>query len=117
MRESLLTEDEILCHRYQIFQVGCDTSFELMKICSSRGFQVMTSNCLQLPYRDSVFDAAVCIAVIHHLATEVSALSFYAITLFYENFNNENFSIPYLHTTICYFMYKRIFLVLPLAFL
>ncbi|KAG7166526.1 alkylated DNA repair protein alkB homolog 8-like [Homarus americanus] len=57
-------------HNRQVFQVGCDTSSELMKICYARGFEVLTSNCLQLPYRDSLFDAAVCIAVIHHLATE-----------------------------------------------
>lgn len=57
-------------HNKQVFQVGCDTSFELMKICNARGFEVLTCNCLKLPYRDSLFDAAVCIAVIHHLATE-----------------------------------------------
>ncbi|KAK8389723.1 hypothetical protein O3P69_009013 [Scylla paramamosain] len=62
-------------HNKQVFQVGCDTSFELMKICNNQGFEVLTSNCLQLPYRDSVFDAAVCIAVIHHLATEKRRLA------------------------------------------
>ncbi|XP_050705600.1 alkylated DNA repair protein alkB homolog 8-like isoform X2 [Eriocheir sinensis] len=57
-------------HNKQVFQAGCDTSFELMKICNGRGFEVLTCNCLHLPYRDSIFDAVVCIAVIHHLATE-----------------------------------------------
>lgn len=62
-------------HNKQVFQVGCDTSFELMKICNNQGHEVLTSNCLQLPYRDSVFDAVVCIAVIHHLATEKRRLA------------------------------------------
>ncbi|KAG0722537.1 Alkylated DNA repair protein alkB 8 [Chionoecetes opilio] len=57
-------------HNKRVLQMGCDTSFELMKICNTRGFEVLTCNCLQLPYRDYVFDATVCIAVIHHLATE-----------------------------------------------
>ncbi|KAK4305059.1 hypothetical protein Pmani_023049 [Petrolisthes manimaculis] len=57
-------------HNKQVFQIGCDTSTELMKICNTRGFEVLTCNCLHLPYRDAVFDAAVCIAVIHHLSTE-----------------------------------------------
>lgn len=60
------------------FQAGCDTSFELMKICNTRGFEVLTCNCLHLPYRDSIFDAVVCIAVIHHLATEVRVLFYYS---------------------------------------
>lgn len=52
-------------------QMGCDTSYELVKICNTRGFEVLTSNCLQLPFRDSTFDAVICIAVIHHLASVV----------------------------------------------
>ncbi|XP_063607827.1 alkylated DNA repair protein alkB homolog 8-like [Penaeus indicus] len=58
-----------LGHNEKIFQMGCDTSYELVKICNTRGFEVLTSNCLQLPFRDSTFDAVICIAVIHHLAT------------------------------------------------
>ncbi|XP_045603225.1 alkylated DNA repair protein alkB homolog 8 isoform X2 [Procambarus clarkii] len=57
-------------HNNQLFQIGCDTSSELMKICNTRGFEVLTCNCLQLPFRDYLFDAVVCVAVIHHLATE-----------------------------------------------
>ncbi|KAK7071547.1 Alkylated DNA repair protein alkB 8, partial [Halocaridina rubra] len=50
--------------------IGCDTSFELLKICRNRSFEALQCNCLQLPYRSCVFDAAICIAVIHHLASE-----------------------------------------------
>lgn len=64
-----------LGHNNALLQIGCDTSLELMKICNTRGFEVLTCNCLQLPFRDCLFDAAVCIAVIHHLATEERRLA------------------------------------------
>lgn len=64
-----------LGHNEKIFQMGCDTSYELVKICNTRGFEVLTSNCLQLPFRDSTFDAVICIAVIHHLASEERRLA------------------------------------------
>ncbi|XP_068215347.1 alkylated DNA repair protein alkB homolog 8 [Palaemon carinicauda] len=59
-----------LGHNKSIFELGCDTSVELTKICKDRNFEVLNCNCLQLPYRSSLFDAAICIAVIHHLASE-----------------------------------------------
>lgn len=51
-------------------QMGCDRSSGLAEICRKREFQVQISNCLSLPYRDNLFDAAISIAVIHHLSTE-----------------------------------------------
>lgn len=59
-----------LGHNKSIFESGCDTSIELTRICKDRGFEVLNCNCLQLPYRSSLFDAVICIAVIHHLASE-----------------------------------------------
>ncbi|KAJ8675399.1 hypothetical protein QAD02_011185 [Eretmocerus hayati] len=51
------------------FRIGCDRSFGLAEICQTRGFQVVLADCLQLPYKSNTFDAALCIAVIHHLST------------------------------------------------
>ncbi|XP_017753532.1 PREDICTED: alkylated DNA repair protein alkB homolog 8 [Eufriesea mexicana] len=52
-----------------IFKVGCDRSYNLMKICRSKNFEVFLSDCLYLPYKDNSLDAIICIAVIHHLST------------------------------------------------
>ncbi|XP_076233669.1 tRNA (carboxymethyluridine(34)-5-O)-methyltransferase ALKBH8 [Calliopsis andreniformis] len=52
-----------------IFKVGCDRSQNLIKICHSKGFEVFLSDCLYLPYKDESIDAAISIAVIHHLST------------------------------------------------
>lgn len=50
--------------------IGSDICPELVSIARSRGHEVAVLDCLHLPYRDSVFDAAICIAVVHHLSTE-----------------------------------------------
>ena len=52
-----------------VFKVGCDRSEKLMKICREKGFEGFLSDCLYLPYRDNSLDAAISIAVIHHLST------------------------------------------------
>ncbi|XP_078043753.1 tRNA (carboxymethyluridine(34)-5-O)-methyltransferase alkbh8 [Augochlora pura] len=52
-----------------IFKVGCDRSQNLMKICYKKKFEVFLSDCLHLPYRNNSIDAAISIAVIHHLST------------------------------------------------
>lgn len=41
-----------------------------MDICHKRGFEVLQCDCLYLPYRDDSVDAAISIAVIHHLSTQ-----------------------------------------------
>ncbi|XP_015434660.1 PREDICTED: alkylated DNA repair protein alkB homolog 8, partial [Dufourea novaeangliae] len=52
-----------------IFKVGCDRSHNLIKICHSKKSEVFLSDCLYLPYKDNSIDAAISIAVIHHLST------------------------------------------------
>lgn len=59
-----------LLGRPEIYKMGCDRSSGLVEICRKREFEVQISNCLSLPYRDDCFDAAISIAVIHHLSTE-----------------------------------------------
>lgn len=40
-----------------------------MKICRNKSFEVFLSDCLCLPYKNNSLDAAISIAVIHHLST------------------------------------------------
>lgn len=49
--------------------MGCDRSSKLTDICRKRNFEVLQCDCLYLPYKDDSFDAAISIAVIHHLST------------------------------------------------
>lgn len=51
------------------FAVGCDMSAGLAGICRARGHEAVVADALRLPFRAAAFDAAVCIAVLHHLAT------------------------------------------------
>ncbi|XP_021810542.1 alkylated DNA repair protein alkB homolog 8-like isoform X2 [Prunus avium] len=52
------------------FYIGCDTSAPLIKICADRGHEVLVADAVDLPYRTSFGDAAISIAVLHHLSTE-----------------------------------------------
>ena len=61
-------------HRFtftHFFQVGSDRSFNLGEICKDRKFEVFVGDVLSIPLRADMFDVCLCIAVIHHLATEV----------------------------------------------
>ncbi|XP_073009946.1 tRNA (carboxymethyluridine(34)-5-O)-methyltransferase [Typha latifolia] len=53
------------------FYIGCDISPPLIDICASRGHEVMVADAVNLPYRDNFGDAAISIAVLHHLSTEM----------------------------------------------
>ncbi|XP_064478744.1 alkylated DNA repair protein alkB homolog 8-like isoform X2 [Ornithodoros turicata] len=53
-----------------LLKVGLERSYGLASICRSRGIEVTVGDALALPWRDGCFDACLCIAVIHHLATE-----------------------------------------------
>ncbi|TXG52875.1 hypothetical protein EZV62_022044 [Acer yangbiense] len=52
------------------FFVGCDISATLIKICADRGNEVFVADAVNLPYRTGFSDAAISIAVLHHLSTE-----------------------------------------------
>lgn len=52
------------------FFIGCDVSPSLIKICSDRGHEVLVADAVNLPYRSGFGDAAISIAVLHHLSTE-----------------------------------------------
>lgn len=49
--------------------VGCERSPSLAAAASSRGHEVVLCDALALPYRDESLDAALSVAVIHHLAS------------------------------------------------
>lgn len=53
------------------FQLGSDRSFNLAKICHERNFEIYVGDVLAIPLREGVFDVCLCIAVIHHLSTQV----------------------------------------------
>ncbi|XP_030505912.1 tRNA (carboxymethyluridine(34)-5-O)-methyltransferase isoform X2 [Cannabis sativa] len=52
------------------FFIGCDISYPLIKICADRGSEVLVADAVNLPYRTGFGDAAISIAVLHHLSTE-----------------------------------------------
>lgn len=52
-----------------VVSIGCDRSEELLGVSWSTEFETLCCDAVQLPYRESTFDAAICIAVMHHLAT------------------------------------------------
>ncbi|XP_008552371.1 alkylated DNA repair protein alkB homolog 8 [Microplitis demolitor] len=52
-----------------LFKIGCDRSSGLLNICIKKSYQVFKSDCLKLPVKSNSCDAAISIAVIHHLST------------------------------------------------
>ncbi|ONK73984.1 uncharacterized protein A4U43_C03F1600 [Asparagus officinalis] len=52
------------------FYIGCDISPPLIDICARRGHEVLVADAVNLPYRSNYGDAAISIAVLHHLSTE-----------------------------------------------
>ncbi|KAL3845314.1 hypothetical protein ACJIZ3_002717 [Penstemon smallii] len=50
--------------------IGCDISAPLINICSDKGNEVLVADAVNLPYRTGYGDAAISIAVLHHLSTE-----------------------------------------------
>lgn len=52
------------------FFIGCDISPSLINICSDKGHEVIVADAVNLPYRSNYGDAAISIAVLHHLSTE-----------------------------------------------
>lgn len=56
-------------HSNPLLRIGTDFTQNLLEICSSRNFSVFRANCLSLPVKSCSFDAAISIAVLHHLST------------------------------------------------
>lgn len=54
----------------ECFFIGCDISPPLIGICAGRDHEVLVADAVNLPYRDGFGDAAISIAVLHHLSTE-----------------------------------------------
>ena len=50
--------------------LGCDRGIKFSEMCVKQGLNVLAADILFLPYRDQIFDNVICIAVLHHLATE-----------------------------------------------
>ncbi|CAA2993593.1 alkylated DNA repair alkB homolog 8-like [Olea europaea subsp. europaea] len=50
--------------------IGCDISPPLVKICADKGHEILVADAVNLPYRTGYSDAAISIAVLHHLSTE-----------------------------------------------
>jgi len=53
-----------------LHMIGSDRSIRFVEICKEKGHECMAADNLHLPYRDSSFDSAISIAVIHHFAAE-----------------------------------------------
>ncbi|KAI3842323.1 hypothetical protein MKW98_026113 [Papaver atlanticum] len=54
----------------ECFDIGCDISPPLVNICLDRGNEVMVADAVNMPYRTDFGDAAISIAVRHHLSTK-----------------------------------------------
>ena len=54
--------------------IGCDMSKNLIQICGQRNFNALVCDGLLLPYRSNSYDAAISIAVFHHISTEARRL-------------------------------------------
>lgn len=58
------------CREAGHLAIGCDFSIELVRIAAfQQGQQAQAADVMALPYRDGVFDAALSIAVLHHVST------------------------------------------------
>ena len=51
--------------------MGCDRSEGLLQICRDRQYQVFLSDCMNIAVPTNMFDGIICIAVLHHISTEV----------------------------------------------
>lgn len=52
------------------YNIGCDASYNLMKICKNRNFEVVQCDMSRLPFRAEVFDVVICVAALHHVVKE-----------------------------------------------
>jgi len=50
--------------------IGFDTCSNFLRECTEKGLNVSYGDVCEIPAEDETFDAVICVAVIHHLATE-----------------------------------------------
>jgi alkylated DNA repair protein alkB family protein 8 len=52
-----------------IFTIGCDRSLQLLEVSKESNQETFCCDAVLLPFLSNTFDAAICIAVLHHIAT------------------------------------------------
>lgn len=52
-----------------VLSIGCDRSLKLLEVSHSIDFDTFCCDAVKLPFRSDLFDATLCIAVLHHLST------------------------------------------------
>ena len=60
-----------MLYKPDTYSIGSDFSMGLLQICAKRNLSVFGSDILNIASRDNIFDYTICIAVIHHLSTEL----------------------------------------------
>ena len=55
--------------------IGCDRSTQLLLVSRDSSFETFACDAVKLPFRSDVFDAALCIAVLQHMATHERRLA------------------------------------------
>ena len=67
------------CRQGGHFALACDFSVELVRIAAlQQGAEAQIADALLVPYRDGCFDAALSIAVLHHISTEARCAAAHA---------------------------------------
>eukprot|EP01038_Epipyxis_sp_PR26KG_P008479 gene8479-11462_t len=52
-----------------VVSIGCDRSFKLIQVSKEIGHETFCCDAVKLPLRSDMFDATLCIAVLHHLSS------------------------------------------------
>jgi SAM-dependent methyltransferase len=63
-------------YRQDITWFGNDACPELVEYAKHKSRHCIVANCLNLPYRSGLFDAAISIAVLHHISDDVNRIAF-----------------------------------------
>ena len=50
--------------------IGCDRSWNLLRVSKEPNHETFCCDIVKLPFRDDIFDATICVAVLHHLANK-----------------------------------------------
>jgi alkylated DNA repair protein alkB family protein 8 len=51
-----------------VISIGCDRSLKLLEVSFQKEFETFACDAVKLPLQNNMFDATLCIAVMHHLA-------------------------------------------------